>query len=291
MPEWPEYVEYAFNAIQVISTEEWLREDIESVTQRWGSVDLSTFARVLQQAQGDDQMVAAFAVGHTHSAWARDLLLPFLQNDDPGVRWAAALSLGEMKEERARPILVRMLHEFLPPPYTPLYEAGPDWFEIKHLHVAHLFGRWGDAALIPTLCETLAWVWQVERDAPDDINEVGMHHLRLYQDELAYALGLLGAFDALTGLNVPAHRKRVWTVNLAMGYLNVQERYRTKCIGFTGDPMHEQAYQDLFPLLLQILQQRAGLSLLQATYYLQGYGEDYFSQQGNSLQDRQARTR
>src|SRR6266852_2064405 len=100
MPTLPDSVEHAFNAIRVINTEEWLQENIEAFQERWGGVDLLTFARVLQQAQGDDQMVAAFAIGHTRSAWARGLLLPFLQSDDPGVRWAAALSLGEMKKPR-----------------------------------------------------------------------------------------------------------------------------------------------------------------------------------------------
>ena len=69
MSQHPDYVEYAFNVIRVINTEEWLQEDIEAFTQRWGGVDLATFA-----------------IGHTRSRWARDLLIPFLQSDDPGVR-------------------------------------------------------------------------------------------------------------------------------------------------------------------------------------------------------------
>ena len=278
MPEWPAYVTYAFSAPRVISTEEWIQEDIEAFQERWGGVDLVTFAHVLHHGKGDDQVVAAFAVGYTRSAWARDLLLPFLQSDDPGVRWAAALSLGEMKDERARPVLIQMLLEFLPPPYTPLGEVGPDWFEIEHLQVAHLLGRWGDHALIPTLRETLMRVWQAERDAPADINHASIDHGRLYQDELAYALGQLGAFDVLTGLMVPTPRKRVWMVNLALGYLNVQEHYRTNCIGFIGDPMHVANYQNLLPLLLQVLHQRLGLSSQEAASYLQEYGEDYFSE-------------
>ncbi len=127
MPTLPDSVEHAFNAIRVINTEEWLQEDIEAFQERWGGVDL----------------------------------LPFLQSNDPGVRWAAALSLGEMKDERARPVLIRMLGEFLPPPFTPLGEVGPDWFEVRHMHVAHLLGRWGAPALISVLRETLVRVWQV----------------------------------------------------------------------------------------------------------------------------------
>ncbi len=277
MSKHPDYVEYAFNTLRVINTEEWLQEDIEAFTQRWGGVDLATFVRVLHQAQGEDQMVATFAIGHTRSGWARDLLIPFLQSDDPGVRWAAALSLGEMKDERAWPVLVQMLQEFLPPPYTALGEVGPDWFEVGHLRVAHLLGRWGNPALIPILRETLAQVWRVERDAPKNINQAGTQLRWHYQDQLAYALGQLGAFDALTGLEVPAPRIRVWTVNLAMGYLNAQDRYRSNCIGIIGDPVHAGAYQELHPLLLQVLQERVGLTFQEASSYLQGYGGDYFS--------------
>lgn len=276
MSQHPDYVEYAFNAVRVIKTEEWLQKDIEAFTQRWGAVDLTTFVYVLHQAQGEDQMVAAFAIGHTRSRWARDLLLPFLQCDDLGVRWAAALSLGEMKDELAKPILVRMLQEFLPPPYTQLGEVGPDWFEIEHLRVAHLLGCSSDPTLIAVLRETLARVWHVERDAPEDINQTSTQIRWDYQDELAYALGQLGGFDALTDLEVPPPRRRVWTVNLAMGYLNVQERYRSNCIGLIGDPVHAEAYRELHLLLLHVLQQRVGLTFEEATSYLQGYGGDYF---------------
>lgn len=286
MSKYSDYVEYAFNAVRVINTEEWLQRDIELFAQRWGGVDLETFVRVLYQAQGDDQMVAVFAIGHTRSAWAKDLLLPFLQSDDPRVRWAAALSLGEMKDEQARPILVQMLQEFLPPPYTPLGEVGPDWFEIERMHVAHLLGRWGDLTLIPALRETLARVWQVERNTPENINQAGTELRREYQDQLAYTLGQLGAFDALNALEVPAYRHRVWTVNLAMGFLNIQERYKTNCIGLF-DPMHEEAYQELRPFLLQVLQQRANLSLEEAVSYLQGYGQDYFQGWDDFLGDTQ----
>ena len=48
----PDYVTYAFRAIRVISTEEWLQEDIEAFQERWGGVDLLTFARVREPGAG-----------------------------------------------------------------------------------------------------------------------------------------------------------------------------------------------------------------------------------------------
>ncbi len=127
---------------------------MKAFAQRWGGLDLVPFAYVLQHAQGEDQMVAAFAIGHTLSAWARELLLPFPLSNDPRVRWAAALPLGDMREAQVLAVLKGMLQEFLPPPYTPVGEVRPEWFEARHLHVASIFGQWGDPALIPVFQDT-----------------------------------------------------------------------------------------------------------------------------------------
>ena len=74
--------------------------------QHWGNVDLVTFVQVLHDGHAEDQMIATFALGHTRSLWAREILFPCLQHEDPGVRWAVALSLGAMRDERVQPMLV-----------------------------------------------------------------------------------------------------------------------------------------------------------------------------------------
>lgn len=38
----------------------------------------------------------------------------------------------------------------------------------------------------------------------------------------------------------------MWTVNLALGYLNVQQRYRINCL---DDPIPASDYRELSPLL------------------------------------------
>ncbi len=202
-------------------------------------------------------------------------LAPFLHSDDPGVKWAAVLSLGEMRDERARPVLVEMLQAFLPPPYTPPGEVGPDWFEMKQKQVARLLGRWGDPLLIPVLRETLTRVWQIEQNAPDH-QGLRTQVWAQYRDELAYALGQLDAFDALADLHVPAPRRRVWTVNMAFGYLHAQACYKSSCLGIVTD-MSSGKHQDLRPILLQVLQQKSGLSSQEAAVHLQEYGRNYFT--------------
>src|SRR5260370_39465077 len=100
MAAWPAYVEYAFSAIQRIATDE---EYIKVFAAHWVGLELATFARALREGQYKYQEVAAFAVGSTDSTWARDLLLPCLHHEHPELRRAAALILGEMREEAAFP--------------------------------------------------------------------------------------------------------------------------------------------------------------------------------------------
>ncbi len=126
------YDEYAFNAIPVLGVKEFVHEDMKAFAQLWGGHDLVTFAYVLQHAQGEDQMVAAFAIGHTLSAWARELLHPFPLSNDPGVRWAAALSLGYMREAQALAVLKGMLQDTLARVWlverqAPAYEDSQQW--------------------------------------------------------------------------------------------------------------------------------------------------------------------
>lgn len=112
-----------------------------------------TCVHVLHHGQGKDQRVAAFAIGNTGSTWAKDTLLPFLHQEDAGVRWAVALSLGEMREPSALTVLMEMLQEFLP--HSKSYDFMYDWFDINHISVAHILGQWGDTSVIPALRSVL----------------------------------------------------------------------------------------------------------------------------------------
>lgn len=264
----PNYAEYAFNTINVLSIDEYVQQDIEAFAQRWGGLDLSTFAHVLQYARGEDQVIAAFAVGYTPSAWAKELLLPFLHSDNTQLRWAVALSLGEMKEPQALPVLIKMLQEFLPQP--PSNQAEYDWFEIQHMHVASLLGRWGDTSAIPVLRDTLERVWLVEQQHPDTNVQIWWH----YQEALAYALGQLGTLDVLIDMKLPIYRYRYWTIHNVMGYLNAEECHKNSVIRIMQQMTPFGQYRDLYTLLLQVLQQKVGLSLQEAELFIQSYNDD-----------------
>lgn len=213
MATWPDYVEYAFSAIQIIGADE---EYIQDFSARWGGLGLANFAQALREGTFKDQQVAAFALGYSGSTWARDLLLPFLQHEHPEVRWTVALLLGDRREGAAFPVLLNMLQEFLPPhPSDPSFDG--DWYDVQHIHVANILGSWGNRAAIPALRDTLAQMWQIEQQHSS--NESPQMWWP-YQDALAYALGQLGAFEALTDLKLTQQRVHLWSVNLVMGYLN-----------------------------------------------------------------------
>jgi hypothetical protein len=245
-----------------------MQEAIQAFAQRWRGLDLSTFAHILQHAQGEDQVIAAFAVGYTHSAWAKALLLPFLHSDNTQLRWAVALCLGEMREPEALPMLVQMLQEFLPPP--PSTHAEYDWFEVEHMHVARLLGYYGDTSIIPTLSETLERIWLLEQQHPD----ANVQWWWYYQEALAYALGQLGTLDAPTNMQLPIYRYRYWTIHSAMGYLNAEESYKNSIVRIMQPMIDYGQYRDLYKLLLQVLQQKVGLSLQEAELFIRSYNDD-----------------
>lgn len=270
MATWPTYVEYAFGAVQIIELDE---EDIKAFAARWGGLELTAFARALDKGQYKDQQVAAFAIGYSDSKWARDLLLPFLHDEHPEVRWAAALALGETREEAAFPVLMQMLQEFLPP--HPPVEFN--WYDVQHMHVARILGSWGRPAAIPALRETLARIWQVEQQRSGDEDAEMRWH---YQDALTYALGQLGAFDALIDLPLPQALKRLWTVNIVMGYFNAEKVYNKRVLGIILNADLDEELAAFLGLLSTLLQEKMGLSPQEAAFCIDNYGQDYFDRWG-----------
>ncbi len=267
MPQYPAYVEYAFTSVEVIGMNE---EDIHAFAERWGGFGLDAFARTLREGSSRDQQVAAFALGWTRSRWARDLLLPFMSHEVPEVRWATALMLGEMREEAAFAPLMRMLQEFLSSP--PLEDS---WFAFKLPYVASLLGSWGKEEAISALRDTLAKLWQIEQEIGEQEDFQTWWHV---QDALAYALGQLGAFDALGEVDALPSRLKLWQVTLVMGYLNTKKVSK----GFITDVFQEtdrtEEQAALLGLVSNLLQQKMGFSKSEAegAKLSESYLQEYF---------------
>jgi hypothetical protein len=272
MSEWPAFVRHAFSAIHVLDLDE---QEITRFAGRWGGLDLSTFVRALHEGEAKEQQIAAYAIGWFPSRWARDLLLPLLENANDAVRWTAALELGRMREEAAFPVLLRMAQEFLPPHTVPVEY---DWYDIRHLSVARVLGSWGKQEAIPVLREALARMWQAERNrsANQDI-QLWWH----YQDALVAALGQLGDFEALKSLSdLPAGRSLLWAVTLVLGYLGyltTASIVQNTIIELLTDASIQDDQTGRFALVSDVLQSRIGFSPEEAASFSASYQREYLN--------------
>lgn len=271
MTELPAYVRYAFGAIEVLRIDDEYQQDF---ARRWGGLDLATFARSLREGDRHDQQVAAFAIGCTESAWSRDLLLPLLHAEYPEVRWAAALMLGDQREEAAFPALINMLQEFFPPNPPVDY----DWFEIRQARVAYILGSWGKREAIKPLRDTLAKLWEVEQHPHPDREPQLVWD---YADAVIYALGQLEDFDALTDLDIPPERRRFWMVTLAMGYLNARHVYGGKPVWMIAQKTYPDETLDAFlALVSKVLHEKLGMIPEEADSAVKNYDTYYFDRFG-----------
>jgi hypothetical protein len=238
--------------------------DIEPYAQRWGGLDMEAFARALKEGQGENRAIAICALGSTGKPWVRELLLPYLGSPDPKARWASALMFGEMKEEQALPVLQTMLLEFLPSPTLPFAEQEPidPLYDFWRPNVAHLLGNWLRPDLIPLFAQALALFWKlILKDAHP--GKTSWIHC---QDELAYALGRLGAFHLLTELEFPASGLRLAMVQMALGYLHVRARFPYGYLSdFSGLSVRNP---DLVEEVISVLEQQVGLPRLERKRFL-----------------------
>jgi hypothetical protein len=270
MTTYPAYARYAFRAIRIIDSEEYENEEILAFIDRWGDITLSTFTRALREGVYEDQQVAIFALGSTESQWAKDLILPYLRHERPEVRWAAALTLGEMRVEAAYPTLAQMLQEFLPPHSFVEY----DWYDVKHISVAHLLGSWGRHEAISELKATLQQIWLAEEQLIARQQDIQME--THYEDALVYALGQLGAFDALADLEVTPSRRRFWAIGLILGYLNIKHLAQTTIIDLLTQASRNKELAALLVPVPDLLQQKMGFSAHEAAIFSKIYQDEYF---------------
>lgn len=196
----------------------------EGVTQRWGGLDVELLARAIQEGQKEDRLLAIFALGYHQTRWVAELLLPFLESPLPQERWASALSLGFMQEERAFPVLLNMLTEFLPPSDWPTYQGGDLWmYNVWREQVIEIIAEYNKSGAVTSLLHALRVYQNIEQSIPD--YNSSRDQWTIYLRKVVYALGGLGKFDILpTGvvmLQVPWE----WNVYLALGFLHAHIKY------------------------------------------------------------------
>lgn len=222
---------------------------LDSFLRHWGTPNLPALVAAIRGAPSvqrtadgyirnpgvpELRVFAVFAAGFTdvgHLPPLNDALVDLLGSSLYEERWAAALALGYQQDERALPTLFTMLTEYLPPHL--LYERPlvPDgrvnlWRE----YVPRILTRpWRRESFAPPLRNALdvflalladdasafAGLTEVARETLHDT-------LRQFPDTIVFALGRLGAYGSLTGLQVDMERLRLWEVHLIMGALHDQ---------------------------------------------------------------------
>lgn len=213
----------------------WLDEEehVEKFHERWGGFDDETFVRVLdQKGKSQERVFALFALGHLATPGVASLLSPFLESSERMERWASAIALGRLKEERVLPSLQKMLLEGIGDHEEDGMEKEQaqslahlyGWYNFRRSTVAEVLGALGNAQAVPALRHALGACWKLEQQ-PGPFREGRWGYYSDYwhdfQDHLAYALGQLGAFGALLHLGLPESRLRIALTYLILGHLRV----------------------------------------------------------------------
>ncbi len=239
----PNNIQQALNEVFGVPPYE---DDIEAFASRWKGWDIATMQHVLQEGQGDDRVVAIFALGYKDTTEAREAIVPFLESPNREERWASALCLGSAQDQRTFSHLQAMLLEGLVPTervdrkaerdqrsLAKIYEE--DWCDAERPMVVKLLEAWQTPSLIPLMRKAFQLLWELQTSMP--------YFSQLpCQDELAYALGQRGAFGALVGLNLPPLHWKTAVVYMALGTLSARERYQG-LLGFASEVISNKRLQ------------------------------------------------
>lgn len=231
--------------------------------ERFGPDLFIILQRAITEGQEEDRVFALFLLGALATPEARDLLISFLDSGHRKERWASAISLGRLKEERVFALLQTFLLEGFvvseifanvgEPQVVQeacnfyqqkLKEHGRAafsqtyWHVLEHLRnidyewyirqrseIAIVLGTWGNPVVVPKLSEALQAAWRMEQDWPDyeGPDESGPTIWHFFQDHLAFALGQLGAWDTSLLAYLPQIHLLVARVYLILGSLQVSD--------------------------------------------------------------------
>src|SRR5581483_9592205 len=161
------------------------------------------------------------------------LIAPLLESKDDRERWASIIALGRHRYEPAFPLLQQLLLENIFAYQNgshfddPLYE----WQLYRRCSIAFLLGAWERPQAAVVLRQAFVACWDIEQqvDLSVEPGRVYNHEQwwHFFEDCLAYALGALGAWGAISTLGLPPLHLRVATIFLALGslHLNTQKLF------------------------------------------------------------------
>jgi hypothetical protein len=269
---------------------------VKAFADRWGGLGTTAFKRALQRGDEADRLCAIFALGYLAPAGVERLLAPFLDSPVRKERWASAIGLGENRDEQAFTFLQELLVEdieYHPPRRThviidtnrnerSIYDKEYDWYTIHRVTITNLLGRWGDPRAIPNLRQALRICWEFEQlphsrgGLPDPFLREVWQHL---EDDLAYALGQLKAWDALDELDFPPSRLLLARMYLVFGSLQVNIHnlpivniHNLSIMSFTNLINDEPIDSDH---IIKVLQKRFSLTESGCEIFLQQFPQYY----------------
>jgi HEAT repeat protein len=263
----PEYVYRAFRMVYYAGR---LKPKIESFAQRWGGLDAHAFERAFRQTEGDEKIIAIFALGSLNPPDVQEMLAPLLQSPVRLERWASAIALGRLYDERALPVLHTILqYEALLPVMEDLTDESMCYINYREIIVS-LLANWGDQSSIPILHAALkaAWGWELQllANPPYYAQFDLIPFWQAYQYRLAYALGHLGVFGALTDIPFSDSRRRILMIYMALGHLQVEQ----------DDIFLKMDDKTLQEKVAKALERLFGLSETEQHVCLVHFGDDYF---------------
>jgi HEAT repeat protein len=264
----PDYVYQAFGLVYYGGD---FQAEIESFAQRWRGLDANAFERAVREGVGEEKIIAIFALGSLNPPGVQEMLVPLLQSPVRLERWASAIALGRLYDERALPVLHTILqYEALLPVMEDLTDESMCYINYREIIVS-LLANWGDQSSIPILHAALkaAWGWELQllANPPYYAQFDLIPFWQAYQYRLAYALGHLGVFGALTDIPFSDSRRRILMIYMALGHLQVEQDDI-----FTKMMLDKNLQEEVAKALERLF----GLSEAEQHVCLVHFGDDYF---------------
>lgn len=215
----PEYIADAFITVYAYGAND---EAYEAFASRWAGLDVTTFREAALHGEGDDRLVALFALSNLVIPETSTILSSFLKNPRRLERLVAAVALAKRQDEHAFALLKQFLSEGIPfeerlqAENESVGEQADEIFWLLHCsdEAVKLLERKYRTAVIPLLKKEFQRHWAVERAYGQAI-----HH-QDYYDTLAYALGYAGDFTLVQEPDLPLAHRNVALVYMALGALD-----------------------------------------------------------------------
>lgn len=251
---------------------------------KWEGYTLDHLQRVLQTndiEHQQDRIFALFALGYLVETKAVDVIIPFLASSRRRERWASIISLGRLRCEAAfSPLQDLLLENLLNRQMTEDVDSfiDTDWCDGHRSDIAFLLGDWGKTTAVPTL--RVAFLLTIDKIIQQEENTWEIDTLwQSFQWSLAYALGQLGAWGALSIPQLPLAQWQMASLFLILGSLQSSNKdllqYRERLTSGLSYPLVKRRDGKLatafvhLDQITRVLQERFGFSPEEQMAYIQ----------------------